>query len=342
MQLSLMLYLAFMRRNPSHKKLQKMKLLNIIPKYITIVLLFALSTKLVAQKIPSVPGITGNAENLTRETSDPTQEFFARVSPDGKYLLYNALEISYSLNLTNGKQQQVTNKKFRIVKKEIGKPITNPLANNAAYPTWLPNNSGIIFSYIKPERPVIVRSDINGVGLNYISAGAMGEDDAEPVVTKDNSKILFTTLMSNSRMICTMDMKGGNYSVLTEGSHISLNPIENNKIIYNLMVGKFVQVFTFDIKTGEKTQLTTGEYNNQDGAFSRDGKYIAFSSNRENPKKSNKHIFIMKADGTDLIQITQGETDESDPAWGNDNTLFFSSNAEKNYNIWKAKVRLDR
>jgi TolB protein len=298
------------------------------------------STNLIAQ-VTTAPGITGNAENLTRETSDPTQEFFARVSPDGKYLLYNALEVGYSMSLTNGKLEQKTNKKYRIVKKEIGKPITNPLASNGAYPTWLPDNSGIIFSYIKPEKPVIVRSDMNGIGLNYISAGAMGEDDAEPVVSKEG-KILFTTLMGNARMICSMDLKGGNYSVLTEGSHLSINPNDNNKIIYNMKVGKVVQVFTMDTKSGEKTQLTTGEYNNRDGAFSRDGKYIAFASNRENPKKENKHIYVMKSDGTDLIQITQGETDESDPAWGNDGMLFFSSNAEKNYNIWKAKIKPEK
>ncbi|MEA5461063.1 DUF5050 domain-containing protein [Arcicella sp. LKC2W] len=317
-----------------------MKSITISSATALVIILFIFSNKIVAQ-IPTAPGTTGNAENLTRETSDPTQEFYARVSPDGKFLLYNALEISYSLTLTNGKLEQKTNKKYRIVKKEIGKPITNPLVSNAAYPTWLPDNSGIIFSYIKPEKSVIVRSDNNGVGLNYVSAGAMGEDDAEPAVTRD-SKVIFTTLMSNTRMICSMDLKGGNYSVITEGSHPSLNPNDNNKIIYNIKVGKFVQVFTMDIKTGEKTQLTTGEYNNRDGSFSRDGKYIAFVSNRENPKKENKHIYVMKANGTDLIQITQGETDESDPAWGTDTNIFFSSNAEKNYNIWKAKVKIGK
>lgn len=306
---------------------------------LSILLLWGTLSRTIVAQVPTAPGTTGNAENLTRETSDPTQELFARVSPDGKFLLYNALEVSYSLSLSNGKLDQKTNKKYRIVRKEIGKPITNPLVSNAAYPTWLPDNSGIIFSYIKPEKPVIVRSDINGIGLNYISSGAMGEDDAEPVVTKEG-KILFTTLMSKSRMICSMDLKGGNYSVLTEGSHLSVNPNDNSKIIYNMAVGKFVQVFTMDTKTGERTQLTTGEYNNRDGAFSRDGKYIAFTSNRENPKKENKHIYVMRVDGTDLIQITQGETDESDPAWGVDNMLFFSSNAEKNYNIWKAKIKL--
>jgi TolB protein len=306
------------------------------------VILFNFSINNSFSQIPAVPGVTGNAENLTRETSDASQEFFARVSPDGKYLLYNALETNYSLGLTNGKLELKTNKNYKIVKKEIGKPITNPLVNNAAYPNWLPNNSGIIFSYIKPEKPVIVRSDMNGVGLNYISSGAMGEDDVEPVIINNGSKILFTTRMSNSRMICSMDSKGGNYSVITEGSHISLNPLNNNKLIYNINVGKTVQVFTMDISTGEKNQLTTGEYNNRDGAFSRDGKYIAFASNRENPKKQNKHIYVMKADGTELVQITQGETDESDPAWGIGNQLFFSSNAEKNYNIWKCNVRFGK
>lgn len=305
----------------------------------TVVFIAFLIHSLIAQ-IPAVPGVTGNAENLTRETSDPSQEFFARVSPDGKFLLYNALETTYSLTLTNASLEVRTNKNYRIVRKEIGKPITNPLVNNAAYPTWMPDNSGIIFSYIQPERPVIVRSNINGVGLNYVSPGAMGEDDAEPIVTKDN-RILFTTLMSRRRMICSMDLKGGNYSVIGEGSHLSLNPSNNNQIIFNMKTGKFIQVFTMDLRTGEKTQLTTGDYNNRDGAFSRDGKYIAFASNRENPKKQNKHIYVMKADGTELIQITQGETDESDPAWGLGNQLFFSSNAEKNYNIWRMNVKLN-
>lgn len=306
----------------------------------TLIALFIVSPNIFSQ-IPAVPGVTGNAENLTRETSESSQEFFARVSPDGKSLLYNALETSYSLGLTNYGIEVKTNKNYRIVRKEIGKPITNPLVNNAAYPTWMPDNSGIIFSYIKPEKSVIVRSNINGIGLNYVSQGAMGEDDVEPVVTRDN-KILFTTLMSRTRMICSMDLKGGNYSVIGEGSHISLNPNDNNKIIYNMRVGKYIQVFTMDIKTGEKTQLTTGEYNNRDGSFSRDGKFIAFASNRENPKKQNKHIYVMKSDGTDLIQITQGETDESDPAWGIGTMIFFSSNAEKNYNIWKANVKTSK
>lgn len=293
-----------------------------------------------AQKSSMVLAPTGNAEGLVRETVDAGQEFYPRVSPDGKSLLYNSLEKTTYFTLSEtGTLTTKTDKKLRIIKKEIGSPITNPLVTDAAYPTWIPNNSGILFSYVKPTRAVIVRSSIAGVGLNYVSQGEMGEDDAEPVITKDLSKIYFTTLMGGSRMICSMDAKGGNFTVLTEGGHLALNPNDNNKIIYNIRVGKVVQVFTMDLKSGQKSQLTNGDYNNKDGAFSTDGKYIAFVSNRENPKKRNHHLYVMKADGTDLIQLTQGDTDEGDPCFGPDGTIYFYSNAEKNYNIWKVRPR---
>ncbi|MEZ0611617.1 TolB family protein [Fibrella sp. WM1] len=313
-------------------------------KIYTYSLLFScLTTVALAQKGPVAPSATGNAEGLIRETVDAGQEFYPRVSPDGKSLLYNSLEkTTYFTVSETGSLTTKTDKKFRIIKKEIGSPVTNPLVVDAAYPTWLPDGSGIIFSYIKPMRPVIARSNGAGVGLNYISQGEMGEDDAEPVINRDMSQIYFTTFMGKSRMICSMDAKGGNFTVLTEGGHLALNPNDNTKIIYNGRVGKVVQVFTLDLKTGQKAQLTQGDYNNKDGAFSRDGKYIAFVSNRENPKKKNHHLYMMKADGTELIQLTQGDTDEGDPTFGPDGTIYFYSNADRNYNIWKVKPRPTR
>jgi len=289
---------------------------------------------------PSAPGTTSNAENLTRETNDPSQESYPSISPDGRYLLYNAVETTSSLGMSaNGSISQKTDRKSMIVKKEIGKPTKNPLVTNGTDPTWMPDGSGIIFSYVKPAKPVIVRTNPDGIGLNYISQGEMGEDDAEPVVTKDGRKVIFTTLIGASRMICSMDAKGGNYTVLTDGSHVRISPSDNNKLIYNSKVGEFIQIFTMDLLSGQKTQLTTGEYHNRDGAFSVNGQHIAFSSNRENPKSGNTHIYAMKSDGTGLVQLTQGETDEGDPCWAPDGQVYFYSNAEKNYNIWKVKPR---
>ena len=289
---------------------------------------------------PTAPGTTSNAENLTRETSDPEAETYPSVSPDGKFLLYNSLLTTTTWNYDpNRGLNRNIDKRMNIVKKEIGKPVRNPLVQNASDPTWTPSGD-VIFSYVKPVKPVIVRSNNNGIGLNYISQGEMGDADASPSMTHDGKKVIFTTLIGGARMICSMDANGGSYTVITEGDHPRTNPNDDSKLIYNNRVGNRTQIFTLDLRTGQKTQLTTGEYNNFDGAFSRDGRYIAFCSNRENPTRNNNHLYAMRADGTGLIQLTQGETNEGDPCWGPDGQIYFHSNAERNINIWKVRPRL--
>ena len=293
-----------------------------------------------ATVFPSTPSTTGNAEGLIRETNEPSNEFYARVSNDGKHLFYNVIESTSTVSFFSGgglfDPKIKTNKKTKIVRKEIGIPITNPLKDNAADATEMPNGN-ILFTYVLPLKPVIAYASPQGVGINYISQGEMGEDDSQPIISKSGSKIVFSTLVGGVRMICSMDSKGGSFTVITEGYKPQFFPNDENIIFYNLIVNKTVQIFTLNLKTGQKSQLTNGEYNNKDAAFTRDGKNVAFVSNRENPKVAKHHVYVMKADGTEIKQITQGETDEADPAWGPDKMLYFSSNAAKNYSIWKVK-----
>lgn len=309
----------------------------------------ATKPKAPAVVFPSAPSATGNAENLTRETSEPSDEFYPRVSNDGKYLFYNVIESTTTggkLNFNNiligaGEWYDPivkTNKKTKIVRKEIGMPTTNPLKDNAADAAIMPNGN-VLFTYVLPSKPVIAYTSPEGVGINYVSQGELGDDDSQPVVSKDGNKIVFSTIIGGNRMICSMDQKGGSFTVITEGYKPQFIPNNENQIVYNLTVNKTVQIFTLNLKTGQKSQLTTGEYNNKDAAYTKDGKYIGFVSNRENPKLNKHHVYVMNADGTGIKQITQGETDEGDPTWGPDGMLYFSSNAAKNYSIWKAKPR---
>lgn len=300
--------------------------------------------------LPTAPSTTSNAESLTRETNEPSQEFYPRVSPDGKYLLYftaetETVDMTSPSNSTFGNlfAQTTAPKKVKnegsIVKKVIGSQVRSPLVQDAKDASWLPDGEGVIFSYRKPAQPVIVKSSSNGVGLNYISQGAMGSNDSEPNVTSDGKKVIFTTLVGTSKMICAMNINGGEFTVLTEGDHVSINPNSNDQIIYNLTVNGRTQIFTMDLKTGQKTQLTSGEFDCRDGAYSSDGKWIAYSSNQEKPSTAKYHIYMMKTDGTDVRQLTQGDTNEGDVCWSPDGWVFFYSNAASNYNIWKVKPR---
>lgn len=301
------------------------------------------------KEFPAAPATTGNAESLTQETREPSNEFYPRVSPDGKYIYYNLIESTRSggsFNLTSllaggdwFDPVVVTNKRTKIIRKEIGMPTTNPLKDNAADPAIMPNGN-ILFTYVLPSKPVIAYCSPEGVGINYISQSEMGDDDSQPIMSSKGDKIIFSTLIGGHRMICSMDAKGGSFTVITEGYKPLFLPNDDNKIVYNFVVNKNVQIFTLDLKTGQKSQLTTGEYDNKDAAYTRDGRLIAFVSDRENPKAARHHVYTMKSDGTEIKQITQGETDEADPAWGIDNTLFFACNAAKNYSIWKVRPRI--
>lgn len=117
---------------------------------------------------PNAPSTTSNAESLVRETNDPSQEYYPSVSPDGKFLLYNAIETSSSVSFSNGSLVTKTDKRSIIIKKEIGKPTKSPLLQNASDPTWMPSGGGIMCSYTKPTKPVIIRTNAEGVGLNYV------------------------------------------------------------------------------------------------------------------------------------------------------------------------------
>jgi TolB protein len=293
------------------------------------------STNTAVPKLPELPDITSQATNLTRETSDPTDESYPRVSPDGKFLLYTATQkaISSFSNSSN----VILRKENSIVKKEIGSATRNPLVQGAGWGSWTPDGQGIVFSYLMPEKPVLVHTNLNGVGLNYISQGAMGDLDIHPTITNDGKLIIFSTRIGGATMLCRMDTKGGNFTVLTDGYNACIQPNNNDKILYVTLVSGKKHLFLFDVKTGQKTQITSGENNNESPVFSTDSKWISFESDRENPKSSVKHLYVMKIDGTDLKQITSGPTSEVHSSWSSDGWLYFSSNAGGNLNIWKVK-----
>jgi Tol biopolymer transport system component len=49
-------------------------------------------------------------------------------------------------------------------------------------------------------------------------------------------------------------------------------------------------------------------------AWSPNGRLVAFASRRNGPS----HIYVMRADGTDVRQVTQGKSDDDGPAWAPD------------------------
>ena len=84
-------------------------------------------------------------------------------------------------------------------------------------------------------------------------------------------------------------------------------------------------VYVFVLATKSLTQVTSGDYDDEEPAWSPDGKLIAFSSNRSKPDPDatyNKDIWTVASDNTDKgarpTQVTTNPGEDSSPAWSPD------------------------
>jgi dipeptidyl aminopeptidase/acylaminoacyl peptidase len=84
-------------------------------------------------------------------------------------------------------------------------------------------------------------------------------------------------------------------------------------------------VYIFSLLGKALTQITSGDYDDDEPAWSPDGKVIAFTSNRSKPDPDatyNKDIWTVAADnsnkGAHLTQVTTNPGDDSSPAWSPD------------------------
>jgi Tol biopolymer transport system component len=79
-------------------------------------------------------------------------------------------------------------------------------------------------------------------------------------------------------------------------------------------------IFVMERDGDEPTQLT-GEDPNESAvdilsAFSPDGRFIAFESNRESTGEAeNVEVYVMRADGTDVANLTNDPAFDGSPDW---------------------------
>ena len=83
-------------------------------------------------------------------------------------------------------------------------------------------------------------------------------------------------------------------------------------------------LYVFDVAARKMTQVSSGDYDDEDPAWSPDGRFLAFTSNRsENPDGNfNTDVWVVASDNPDkgqtLVQVTKNPGADHSPAWSPD------------------------
>jgi Tol biopolymer transport system component len=105
------------------------------------------------------------------------------------------------------------------------------------------------------------------------------------------------------------------------------------------------RLFVLDVGAQKQRRVgTAGNWQDEEPAWSRDGRRIAFSSTRGGG--TNLDIWVMNADGSGLMRLTDHPAPEQDPTWAHDDkSLFFTAERDGRgeiYRVWLADKRVDR
>jgi TolB protein len=105
------------------------------------------------------------------------------------------------------------------------------------------------------------------------------------------------------------------------------------------------RLYVLDLATAAVRRVgSVGDWFDEEPRWSHDGRRIAFSSTRG--QKGNLDIFVMEADGANVIRLTDHAAAEQGPVWAaDDKSLFFTGERDGRgeiYRVWLADKRVER
>jgi TolB protein len=280
-------------------------------------------------------GVTGAGRALARITSDPVDELMPAISPSGDVVLFET-RVWHDRAIA---QQTIVG-----VDPETGATRTLYTSSNAraSWPTWMPDGSALVFASDSSGRPGIVKSLAAqpNAAITVIVGGDAAPDPKHPTISPDGHHVAFDAILRGKAQVASVNIDGARLTILGEGQHPAWSP-DGKRLAFARKVGDFNQIFLCNADSGTNlVQVTNDLADNDNPTWSPNGRLLVFNSNRGwdhagTARDAVWNLYAIKADGTGLIQLTDGDADTGGPTWGKDGWLYFHSNQAGNYDIWR-------
>ena len=188
---------------------------------------------------------------------------------------------------------------------------------------FLPNNNELLVTLSLKRTADIYRMSLDGKKITPITRGPGRAMNVEPAVAPNGRKIAFSSDRSGKPMIFTMNLDGSGIKRLTFAGHYNATPTwspDSRKIAF-AGFDKKKRNFDIFIVNSDGTGLArltsakkrSGKYsNNEEPAFSPDGRHVMFVSDRD----GNKQLYMVNIDGSNERRITFDDKHYSKPKWG--------------------------
>ena len=233
------------------------------------------------------------------------------ISPAGKWIAYTVGETSL--------EEESSETRIWMVLTEGGDPVPMTAAGSSAgSPQWSPDGKYLSFTASREDGEnqvwVLDRRGGEARQLTEVEQG-VGSHRWSP----DGSRLLLSVRDPEPEDTWGKDKENAPQAPWV----IDRLQFKRDRTGY-LTGDRHTHLYTFDLETETLTQITSGDHDESQAAWSPDGRYVAFVSNRtvEPDGNSNSDIWVVAANNTDkgqtLLQVTTNPGSDSSPAWSPD------------------------
>jgi Tol biopolymer transport system component len=273
------------------------------------------------------------------------------LSPDGELLYFSTTAYSHTYDIYEKRVDGLT---CRLLIHDRGGG-----RSNERFPAICPSDPKLIAfcSDINGEWDIFYVKDFEKAPDKWIKVSQPNMDDIHPSWSYDGTKLVYCSLVDpqdSEWVLKIYDLvEKMIYTLPFDGMLPQWSPRKaDNRILFQRMRHRgnwFSSIWMITFERGEGYSPTeivgNSEWAAINPAWSPDAKMITFATVGKSRSKREKlqegdDIWIVRSNGTGLVQITEGPPADWMPVWSKDGRIYFVSTRKDRQNIWSLKPAL--